>query len=119
MEEFEGADWVLISDEAPVDEHRRDELLEPSRFTCTPDSATDEDEATPTPTTSSSQTTRRRAGVTRRPATDCLPPLSSAGALLHRRHVSGRPCRHLVYFCTADRFVLAPGTELPRSRLSC
>jgi hypothetical protein len=25
---FEGADWVLISDEAPVDEHRRDELLE-------------------------------------------------------------------------------------------
>ena len=28
MEEFEGADWVLISDELPVDEHRRDELLE-------------------------------------------------------------------------------------------
>ena len=28
MEEFEGADWVLISDEAPVDENRRDELLE-------------------------------------------------------------------------------------------
>ena len=28
MEEFEGADWVLISDEMPVDEHRRDELLE-------------------------------------------------------------------------------------------
>jgi hypothetical protein len=28
MEEFEGADWVLISDETPVDEHRRDELLE-------------------------------------------------------------------------------------------
>jgi hypothetical protein len=28
MEEFEGADWVLISDEVPVDEHRRDELLE-------------------------------------------------------------------------------------------
>jgi hypothetical protein len=28
MEEFEGADWVLISDESPVDEHRRDELME-------------------------------------------------------------------------------------------
>src|SRR5881628_331835 len=28
MEEFEGADWVLVSDEVPIDEHRRDELLE-------------------------------------------------------------------------------------------
>jgi hypothetical protein len=28
MEEFEGADWVLISDDLPIDEHRRDELLE-------------------------------------------------------------------------------------------
>ncbi len=28
MEEYEGADWVLVSDEVPVDEHRRDELLE-------------------------------------------------------------------------------------------
>jgi hypothetical protein len=28
MEEFEGAEWVLIADETPVDEHRRDELLE-------------------------------------------------------------------------------------------
>jgi hypothetical protein len=28
MEEFEGADWVLVSDELPLDEHRRDELLE-------------------------------------------------------------------------------------------
>jgi hypothetical protein len=28
MEEYEGADWVLISDELPVDEARRDELLE-------------------------------------------------------------------------------------------
>jgi hypothetical protein len=28
MEEFEGADWVLISDETPIDENRRDELLE-------------------------------------------------------------------------------------------
>ena len=28
LEEFEGADWVLISDEVPVDEASRDELLE-------------------------------------------------------------------------------------------
>lgn len=28
MEEYEGADWILVSEELPVDEHRRDELLE-------------------------------------------------------------------------------------------
>ena len=28
MEEFEGADWVLIADDLPVDEPQRDELLE-------------------------------------------------------------------------------------------
>ena len=28
MEEFEGADWVVISDDVPTDESRRDELLE-------------------------------------------------------------------------------------------
>jgi hypothetical protein len=28
MEEFEGADWVRISDEVPVDEDARDRLLE-------------------------------------------------------------------------------------------
>ena len=28
MEQFEGAEWVTISDETPLDEHRRDELLE-------------------------------------------------------------------------------------------
>src|SRR3954452_13949885 len=28
LEEAEGADWVLISDEAPVDEHQRDGLIE-------------------------------------------------------------------------------------------
>ncbi|MGP0033831.1 MAG: hypothetical protein ACLP4R_04520 [Solirubrobacteraceae bacterium] len=28
LEEFEGADWVLVADEVPVDEQRRDELLE-------------------------------------------------------------------------------------------
>ncbi len=33
MEEFEGEQWVLISDESAVDEHRRDELLERFRAT--------------------------------------------------------------------------------------
>ena len=28
MEEFEGAEWVLISEDSPLDEHVRDELLE-------------------------------------------------------------------------------------------
>ena len=28
MEEIEGSEWVLVSDEQPVDEHRRDELIE-------------------------------------------------------------------------------------------
>lgn len=28
MEDFEGPEWVLISDEIPVDEHQRDELLD-------------------------------------------------------------------------------------------
>src|SRR3954452_13513717 len=28
MEDLEGADWVLISDEVPVDENARDELLQ-------------------------------------------------------------------------------------------
>jgi len=28
MEDFEGDEWVLVSDETPVDEHRRDELIE-------------------------------------------------------------------------------------------
>ena len=28
MEEFEGADWVMVSDESPIDEENRDELLQ-------------------------------------------------------------------------------------------
>ncbi|MDQ3934185.1 MAG: hypothetical protein M3340_06090 [Actinomycetota bacterium] len=28
LEDFEGADWVLVSDELPVDEAKRDELME-------------------------------------------------------------------------------------------
>src|ERR1700681_1794665 len=51
MEEFEGADWVLISDESPIDEHRRDELLErcqvahhPGARIAEPEEEDDEDE---------------------------------------------------------------------------
>jgi hypothetical protein len=28
LEDFEGADWVLISDESPIDENARDELMQ-------------------------------------------------------------------------------------------
>jgi hypothetical protein len=44
MEEYEGADWVLISDETPLDENRRDELLERFQVHATPAVAEDEDE---------------------------------------------------------------------------
>ena len=44
MEEFEGADWVLISDEVPVDEHRRDELLEAFQVDREPDLLSSDDE---------------------------------------------------------------------------
>jgi hypothetical protein len=36
VEPGEEADWVLISDEAPVDEHRRDELIESFQVTYHP-----------------------------------------------------------------------------------
>jgi hypothetical protein len=45
MEEFEGADWVLVSEEVPIDEHRRDELLESFQAgQATPDELGDEEE---------------------------------------------------------------------------
>jgi hypothetical protein len=51
MEEFEGADWVLISDDLPVDEPRRDEMLEtfqvhyhPGSITAESDDDIDDDE---------------------------------------------------------------------------
>jgi hypothetical protein len=39
MEDFEGADWVLISDETPIDESVRDELLEKFQVRYHPGSA--------------------------------------------------------------------------------
>jgi hypothetical protein len=41
MEDFEGADWVLLGDEAPVDEAKRDALIESFQVTQRP--ATDDD----------------------------------------------------------------------------
>ena len=35
-EEFESTDWVLIADDAPVDEDKRDELIEQFRVTYQP-----------------------------------------------------------------------------------
>ena len=40
MEDFEGADWVLLGDEAPVDEAKRDALIESFQVTQRP--ATDD-----------------------------------------------------------------------------
>jgi hypothetical protein len=54
LEEFEGADWVLISDEVPVDESRRDELLESFQATyhggaVAPVATPDDEEVEPEP----------------------------------------------------------------------
>jgi hypothetical protein len=35
-DEFDGADWVLISEESPLDEHKRDELVESFQLTHQP-----------------------------------------------------------------------------------
>jgi hypothetical protein len=36
MEEFESTDWVMISEESPIDEDKRDELIEHFRVTYQP-----------------------------------------------------------------------------------
>jgi hypothetical protein len=35
-DEFDGVDWVLISEDSPLDEHRRDELVESFQLTHQP-----------------------------------------------------------------------------------
>ena len=42
LEQFEGAEWVRISDEVPVDESRRDELLERFQVHYHPGAVTDD-----------------------------------------------------------------------------
>jgi hypothetical protein len=44
LEEFEGADWVLISDDTPVDENRRDELLQSFQISNSPDALVNHEE---------------------------------------------------------------------------
>ena len=66
MEQYEGADWVLISDETPVDENRRDELLERFQVHLHAGSA-ESDDPTKSPTTNSRQTTRTPAASSRAP----------------------------------------------------
>ena len=44
MEEYEGADWVLISDDSAIDESRRDELLEAFQRELHPAPMGDDDE---------------------------------------------------------------------------
>jgi hypothetical protein len=44
MEEFEGADWVLVADDTPLDEHRRDELLEAFQVSNSRDALADHEE---------------------------------------------------------------------------
>jgi hypothetical protein len=44
MEEFEGADWVLISDDVPVDENRRDEMLETFQARLHPDDLVEQED---------------------------------------------------------------------------
>ncbi|HWF55011.1 MAG TPA: hypothetical protein VG223_10305 [Solirubrobacteraceae bacterium] len=43
FEEYEGAEWVMISDEVPVDERRRDELLEAFQVHHSPSLAEEEE----------------------------------------------------------------------------
>jgi hypothetical protein len=53
MDDFESTDWVLISDDTPLDEHRRDELVEHFQLTYPPGGSArsagghDEDEGEP------------------------------------------------------------------------
>jgi hypothetical protein len=50
MEDFEGSDWVLIADEVPIDEQRRDELMERFQVTQRPGpGSTDDDVVEPEP----------------------------------------------------------------------
>jgi hypothetical protein len=44
MEEFEGADWVLISDDIPGDENRLDEMLETFQARLHPDDLVEQDD---------------------------------------------------------------------------
>ena len=86
MEEFEGADWVLIADEVPVDEARRDELLETFQATYSGGdgrtreirAATEDDEDDYVSTTRTPRRSRTRKSTTSEPAAGA--PVSSSAA---------------------------------------
>jgi hypothetical protein len=44
LEDYEGAEWVLIADDTPIDEARRDELIEQFQISHTSGVGVDEDE---------------------------------------------------------------------------
>jgi hypothetical protein len=47
MEEFEGADWVMVSDEVPIDEDRRDQLLESFQVSYHPGAISEDGDESP------------------------------------------------------------------------
>ncbi len=82
MEEYEGADWVLISDEVPVDEHRRDELLEAFQVARAGRRSSDDEDDDEVDELEPDD--RRGVGLERPASRDYFElPFSSAGALLH------------------------------------
>ena len=83
MEAYEGADWVRISDEVPVDEDGRDRCSRPSRPTTTPARPARSPRPRSSRATTSStrtRTARTRAARTERP---CSRPSGQDGARLH------------------------------------
>jgi hypothetical protein len=44
MEDYEGADWVVVSDDVPIDEPRRDELVQDIQVRLHPGAAEGEEE---------------------------------------------------------------------------
>ncbi|HWD75522.1 MAG TPA: hypothetical protein VG371_10310 [Solirubrobacteraceae bacterium] len=62
MEEFEGADWVIVSDEVPVDEPRRDELIQDVQVRLHPGAAEGEEEEEQTDTSDELELDDQEAG---------------------------------------------------------
>jgi hypothetical protein len=62
MEEFEGADWVIVSDEVPVDEPRRDELIQDVQVRLHPGPAEGEEEEEQTDTSDELELDDQEAG---------------------------------------------------------
>ncbi len=96
MEEFEGADWVLISDETPVDEQRRDELLETFQVRTTRRHSPPRGETG----RGVRRGTRGAGGVAGRPTPAGRDYLFSSARTLHLGDVAAGDCRHCPYLLT-------------------